>query len=199
MSQAQTTAKRGRPRKKPLPLAGTEAAAEKPAAGAKRREELHGQRRRRKATPYFSNLRLTIPERLQNNPNYHYLWALDKPGRLESLTKDDDYDFVEDGETSGDERNSGIGTRIERHGGIDKFGNPLRHYLLRKPMKYHLEDQKEKRAKRDKRMAAIKRGRLEDGAGNELQAVDENGQPIGSDGIYVSRRGISITHGDYQP
>ncbi len=134
-------------------------------------------------------LKLSIPPHLENDPNYRYYWVADRDGRVEQLTKHDDYDFVTDDQTADDGRNTGTGTRIERHAGTDKAGNPIRHYLLRKPMEYHLADEKEKLERRQRTMAAIKRGKT----------PGETGEPIHEDGVYVPSRGIKISQGEYQP
>jgi hypothetical protein len=147
------------------------------------------ERRRRKNMGRGARLKLSIPPHLENDPNYRYYWVADRPGRVDQLTKYDDYEFVTDETTAGDSRNTGQGTRIERHADVDKFGNPVRHFLLRKPIEYHREDEREKRARNDKIMAAIKRGKT----------PGQEGEPIHEDGAYVPDRGISIAHGDYTP
>lgn len=146
-------------------------------------------RRRRTGMGYQARLKLTIPPHLERDPNYRYYWLADRPGRVDQLTKHDDYDFVTDEEAAGDDRQAGLGSRIERHAGIDQFGNPIRHFLVRKPIDYHREDQREKRAERQKTMAAIQRGKT----------ADESGQPIHSEKDYVPEAGITIRHGDYKP
>lgn len=145
------------------------------------------ERRRRKGFGPKSRLRLTIPPHLEKDPNYRYYWLADRPGRVEQVTVDDDYDFVTDEETAEDGRQTGLGSRIERHAGTDKWGNPVRHFLVRKRIEYHKADQAEKRAEREKTMAAIRRGKT----------PDAKGQPIHDDHDYVpEERPISIS---YQP
>jgi hypothetical protein len=148
-----------------------------------------GERRKRKGLGFTSQLKLSIPPHLENDPNFKYYWLADRPGRVEELTKHDDYDFVVDEEAAADGRNTGLGKRIERHAGIDQFGNPVRHFLVRKPIEYHEEDQREKRAERAKTMAAIKRG----------ATPGDDGRAINSEQSYVPEAGIKISHGDYQP
>jgi hypothetical protein len=154
-----------------------------------RAAEATGERRKRRGMGYKSQLKLTIPPHLENDPNYRYYWLADRPGRVEELTKYDDYDFVTDDEAEKDGRNTGLGKRIERHAGVDQFGNPLRHFLVRKPREYHEADQREKREARAKMMAAIKRGKT----------PGETGDPIHTDGSYVPESGIRIGHGAYKP
>jgi hypothetical protein len=182
---ARTTAPRRTPAATAKSAAQTTPAPEiHPRAAAAKTE-----RRRRKGMGNKARLKLSIPPHLENDPNYRYYWAADRPGRIEQLTKYDDYDFVTDDETAADGRNTSGGSRIERHADVDKFGNPVRHFLLRKPIEYHREDQKEKADHRKKLMAALERGKT----------PDEQGAPIHSDGAYVPSRGIQISHGDYQP
>lgn len=135
-------------------------------------------RRRRKNLGPDSGLRLSIPPHLKNDPKYRYYWANDKPGRLDQLTKDDDWDYVTDQMTAGDERNTGVGTRIQRFAGTDAAGQPMMNFLLRKPREYDEEDQRAKHRANDERMAAIKQGRIS-GAKQE-------------DGMYIPSRGITL-------
>lgn len=151
--------------------------------------EAQTERRRRKGMGYRSQLKLSIPPHLENDPNYRYYWLADRPGRVEELTKHDDYEFVTDEETAADGRNTGQGTRIERHAGTDGFGNPVRHFLVRKPIEYHREDQREKAAEQAKVIDAIKRGKT----------AGADGKPIHGEKTYVPEAGISISHGDYTP
>jgi hypothetical protein len=154
-----------------------------------RAEAATRERRKRKGMGLKSRLKLTIPPHLENDPNYRYYWLADRPGRVEELTVNDDYDFVTDKETAGDGRNTGLGTRIERHAGVDQFGNPVRHFLVRKPIDFHKEDMIEKRAERQKTMDAIKRGKT----------AAKDGEPIHADQAYVPEGSIRISHGDYTP
>jgi hypothetical protein len=148
------------------------------------------ERRRRTGMGLDARRKLSIPSHLEKDPNYRYYWLADRPGRVEQLTIHDDYDFVEDEETAADGRNTGLGKRIERHAGTDKFGNPVRHFLVRKPMEYYREDQREKRQAREKTMAAIKHGKT----------AGPDGQPILDDKMYVPEGGIKIQHGaGFQP
>lgn len=155
-----------------------------------RAEAAKAERRRRKGVGPKSRLKLSLPTHLEKDPNYRYYWLADRPGRVEQLTVRDDYDFVTDDEAAADGRQTGTGTRIERHAGTDKWGNPVRHFLVRKPIEYHQADMAEKRAEREKTMAAIRRGKT----------PDLDGKPIHDDHAYVPEdRPISIGHGDYRP
>lgn len=158
----------------------------KPAARENRAEDVQAQRRRRDDTGIAANLRFSVPDHLRDDETYRYHWLVDRPGRIESKTKHDDWDFVEETELVADGRQTGAGTRIERHAGTDSFGNPLRAYLVRKLRVHDEEDKKKARQRVDERMAAIQRGRQ----------TDETGRP--SDGSYVPAGGIVIQE-NYKP
>ena len=147
-----------------------------------------GERRRRKDMTYKGRLKLSLPAHLENDKTFRYYWLADRPGRVEQLTQHDDYDFVTDEETAADGRNTGLGKRIERHAGTDKFGNPVRHFLVRKPIEFHLEDQRDKREMRKKTMDAIRRPRMK----------NADGQTVDAGETYVPEAGISIQDG-YKP
>lgn len=148
-----------------------------------RADETRSERRRRRGTGLDANLRFSLPDHLKNDPNWRYHWLVDRPGRIAQKTRYDDWDFVEDGETEGDDRNTGAGSRIERHAGVDQFGNPQRAYLVRKRKEYDDEDKREHQAALDERMTAIKGG----------QVTNAKGEVITQDGFYTPAGGIRIT------
>lgn len=153
---------------------------------ASRADEVKGQRRRRTHFGLRSHLRFSVPDELRDDNNYVYRWVVDRPGRIEQLTVHDDYDFVVKDEIKDDPRQTGGGTRIERHAGTDQNGQPMRAYLVRKPKDYYVKDKAAEQADLSKRMAAIKRGRT----------PDEQGKSISDDGMYVPRGGIVIQEND---
>jgi hypothetical protein len=112
----------------------------------------------------------------------------DRPGRLEQKTVHDDWDFVENSELAQDGRQTGAGTRIERHAGIDRFGKPLRFFLVRKLKEYDEADKRQDKLKLDEMMKQIKRGKT----------PGTDGEPIARDGSYVPEGGITIRE-NYQP
>lgn len=168
-------------------MAETKAATTRPAR-ENRAEEVAGERRRRKDMSVNAHLRFSIPDHLRDDKRYRYHWLVDRPGRIEAKTKHDDWDFVEEPELAADGRQTGAGTRIERHAGVDQFGNPLRAFLVRKLKEYDAEDKAKEQQALDKRMAAIKRGKT----------PGETGEPIHGDGSYVPERGIVIKE-NYNP
>lgn len=153
-----------------------------------RAAQVQGERRRRKDMSVNAHLRFSIPDHLRDDKAYRYHWLVDRPGRIEQKTKHDDWDFVEEPEIAADGRQTGAGTRIERHAGVDQFGNPQRAYLVRKKREYDEEDKATQQAQLDKRMAAIKRGKT----------PGETGTAIHEDGSYVPQGGIVIQE-NYNP
>lgn len=151
-----------------------------------RASEVMGQRRRRTEFGLRSHLRFSVPDEYRDDANYVYRWIVDRPGRVETLTKQDDYDFVIKQEIADDARQTGGGSRIERHAGTDAQGQPVRAYLVRKPREYYEHDKRAEQQDLSKRMSAIKRGRV----------PDDQGAPIPDDGMYVPRGGIVIQEND---
>lgn len=155
-----------------------------------RAEETKAVRRRRQDMGVSSHLRLSLPEHMRNDPNYRYHWLADRPGRIENKTKHDDWDFVEEQELTQDANQTGAGTRIERHAGVDQFGKPLRFFLVRKLKEYDAADKKADQQSLDEMMKQIKRGK---------QPIGEGGQrPVLDDGGYVPEGGIAIQE-NYTP
>lgn len=150
---------------------------------ATRADETRSERRRRRGTGLDSNLRFSLPDHLKNDPNWRYHWLVDRPGRVAQKTRYDDWDFVNDEEVQGDARNTSAGSRIERHAGVDQFGNPLRAYLVRKRKEYDDEDKREHQAALDERMAAIRGGAV----------TNPKGETVTQDGFYTPAGGIRIT------
>ena len=84
------------------------------------------------------------------DPSYHYRWAEDRPGRLNELTKQDDYDVVENSKEAHD--SVGDGSEIRRPSGTHGM------VLLRKPIEFFNEDQAAKKAGLDELDQQIKDG-----------------------------------------
>lgn len=173
--------RRGRPPlNREMPQAGTAATAN---TTITRAETVKVARRRRRGMGLEMNLRFALPERLRGDKEYRYHWLCDRPGRIEQKTQYDDWEFVMDAEVEGDERNTGAGQRIERHAGVDQFGQPLRAFLVRKRKEFDDEDKAEGQKALDARMTAIRRGKTPDATTGEM---------IHADGSYVPPGGIVI-------
>jgi hypothetical protein len=176
----------GRP---PFPAARQEPMEdERPQPRESRAADTRQERRRRKDMSDTAHLRFAVPDHLRDDKRYRYHWLVDRAGRIEQKTQRDDWDFVEEPEIVADGRQAGAGTRIERHAGVDQYGNPQRAYLVRKLREYDEEDKAAGQKRLDARMKAIKRGKTK----------DDEGETIHDDGSYVPSRGISIQE-NYNP
>lgn len=122
-----------------------------------RQAETQQKRRRREGMGPERNLKLHIPDK---DPNFEYRWVNERPGRIQQLTVQDDWDVAP--EAGG----SGIGTVTER--AVDKYTGE-RAILLRKPKEYYDADQLEKKKALDQRDDAMRRGPLPapEGVGGE--------------------------------
>jgi hypothetical protein len=148
----------------------------------KRAEETQAVRRRRVDMGNMAHLRFSIPDHLRDDKRYRYHWFVDRPGRIEQKTKHDDWDLVEEPAIAADSRHTGVGTRNERHAGVDQFGKPLRAFLARKLREYDEADKAADQRRLDDKMKQIKRGK------HAAQA----GRPQEDDGTYVPEGGIVI-------
>ncbi len=116
-----------------------------------RKEQNQKRRRRREGMGIERNLRLFIPEDVKD-PDYHYHWINDKPGRLHARTVQDDYDIVTEEELKG-EKHDGEGTQVKRAIGTGENGEWMYSYLCRKPKDFYVED----KAKEQERIAQFER------------------------------------------
>lgn len=97
-----------------------------------RQEQVSAQRRRRDTLGPNRNLKLHVqPE--AKDPNFEYRWINNRPGRVQQLTHQDDYDIV----SAADMESRSIGTTVERAGN-SRDGESM--ILVRKPKAYHEED-----------------------------------------------------------
>lgn len=115
---------------------------------AERAQETKVVRRRRQGMGPERNLKLTIPNK---DPDYEYRWVNDRPGRVDQLTKLDDWDIAP--EMNG----PGLGTVGERT--VDKTTGE-RGVLLRKRKEFYDEDQAEKEKQLKARDDTMRRGPL---------------------------------------
>lgn len=97
---------------------------------AKRAETTNTERRRRKGG---SQNKLTIPQSIKDaHPEMEFRWGRDDGGRIEQLTKADDWDKVPD--------------VAPIHGGRGETNNAMQMHLLMKPKAYLAQDRAEKEA-----------------------------------------------------
>ena len=130
-----------------------------------RQEAVKKSRRRREGLGLDRNLRLHVPEGVKD-PNFHYHWINDNPGRILNKTVQDDYDIVTEEDLRGEKLGEGEGTQVKRAVGTGPDGGWKYAYLCRKPKDFYKEDQKTEQAEIDAKMKAIKQGSQE-GLGKE--------------------------------
>lgn len=113
-----------------------------------RAEITQNERRRRKAADDMlpTAYNMDIPQHIRNqNPDYNFYWAADRPGRLSQLTEQDDWDFVEDTAVHRNDHklDTSVNTRIRRNGGQGGNGQ-VDAYLLKKRKDYCEQDEKDR-------------------------------------------------------
>lgn len=144
-----------------------------------RQEQERATRRRREDLGVGRMRTLAINGRI--DPDYEYRWVNDKPGRVQMLTTDDDWDVVTtDMVGQRDAKDKGVGSIVERV--VDKT-NGARAVLLRKRKDYYTADKAKEQAAVAENEAALARG--QSNAPGSLQASDP-------DKAYVPRGGIVI-------
>ena len=144
---------------------------------SERAQETRVARRRRQTDDPYDGVQLHlgvsphIKEGEFSEDNYAYYWANDDKGRLQYLTEQDDWDFVEDREADKDARNKGCGTRLERTVGRGRDGQPIRAVYLRKRREYFNADQAQMLAKLDARHRDLRKTQG-DASGSDLLSGD---------------------------
>jgi hypothetical protein len=129
------------------------------------------ERQRNKRKPFGgARLKLNVETQLEG---YHYRWVNDEPGRIAGALAGD-YTFAEPSEVGREESED---SRVKELVGTNKDGSSLYAFLMRIPLEYYYEDQKEKQSYLDDIDRAIK--------GGEVAAHS-------SDKRYTPKGGISI-------
>lgn len=182
MSTTYNPAGSDRPRRDARPEVKAE-----PAVLSPRISEERANRRRRIDDGPGRSRKLHVPDSVKE-PGYVYRWVNDEPGRVHAKTVEDDWDFVDSkpitsGSAEGADKNSGLGTRIERIVGQTDGGQPLKAFLMRKPVEFHDADKMREQRDIDERVAGIKRGQAPTQAG-------DNGKYA-----YVPTGGIKLDEG----
>lgn len=147
---------------------------------AREREE----RRRRNDLAPMSRAPLALPG-ANLDPNYKYRWTVDDPGRIQSLTRDDDYDPVTYAELgiAPTGLDSNPGATVER---VSDKSTGRKHVLLRKRRDWYAADKAKEQAPLDSTMDALKRGVVPGSNGQ---------QGVHNDGAYIPKGGIVIKDG----
>lgn len=115
-----------------------------------RQEEVKVQRRRRETFGADRNLKLHVPEEAKD-PNFHYRFIHNRPGRVQQLTQMDDYDIVSKDDVS----SRSIGTTVERTADKMDGGSVI---LVRKPKQFYEEDKAKEAKAIDATEDAMRRG-----------------------------------------
>lgn len=149
-----------------------------------RAEQVKQERRRRRNTTVLTGQKLGVDESMLDRENYEYRWINDRAGRINAMTKNDDWDLVVDPSKKTKEDATNEGSLVSIDVGYGENNQPMKAYLARKPKKFFLEDQAAHRADLDKTMDAIKRGKPQTAEAQEL-----------GNKSYVPEGGISIREG----
>jgi len=144
-----------------------------------RQEQERSARRRREDLGVGRMRNLAINGKL--DPDFEYRWVNDKPGRVQMLTVDDDWDVVTT-EMLGnrDAKDKGVGSTVERV--VDKT-NGTRAVLVRKRKEFYNADKAKEQTLVDETQAGLARG--QSSTAGTLQASEP-------DKSYVPRGGIVI-------
>ena len=114
-----------------------------------RQEEVKSRRRRREGSGAEHGMKLHVPESLKEK-DFEYRWVNDRPGRIQQLTKMDDWETA----PIVTEQNAGEGTVETRV--VDKSAGE-RAVLLRKPKEFYDADKLEEQKVLDARDEAMRR------------------------------------------
>lgn len=133
-----------------------------------RADEVKTERRRQRGSTAHTGMKLGVNEALLDRKNFEYRWINDKAGRIDAMTKNDDWDLVVDPSKQVKGEGTNEGSYVSIHVGTGENNQPLRAYLARKPKAFYDEDQADKKAELDKTMEAIKRGKPQTAGAQEL-------------------------------
>jgi hypothetical protein len=168
--------------------------AEAPAT-PKRTEEQRAQRRRRADTTHEGTGRLSVREDLLDRKKFTYRWINDTAGRIEAMTKRDDWDIVTDPDIKVDGKNEGA--QVRELVGKHPDGSPQYSYLCKKPLDWHREDRAKKMREVNQLEADLKRG-VSKGAG--ALSADNASAYIPAGGISLeSETGVRRKSASYEP
>lgn len=124
----------------------------------------------------FGNAQAKLPVG-RTDPNFHYHWANDTPGRVELFTAAG-YTFVEKNEVtltpSVTPRSSDLGDKVSAVVGRNEDGTPLRAYLMKKRRDWFLEDQSKGQERPDMIERMIRSGKVSSDADDGSFYVPKN-------------------------
>jgi hypothetical protein len=116
------------------------------------------ERRRQRGSNVLSGIKLGVDPKFLDEKNFAYRWINDNGGRIDQMTKADDWDLVRDPTKTGKPDSDGEGSLISKVVGRGESGQPMKAFLAKKPRNFYEEDQADKKASIDKTMESIKRG-----------------------------------------
>lgn len=126
-----------------------------------RQEETQVRRRRRETLGADRNLKLHVPEQFKDS-NFEYRWVNDRPGRVQQMTVQDDWETVSTQDAQMLQEQVSEGTVIKRVADKYQGENTV---LLRKPKKYYEQDKAEEQKLLDERDKTMRQGALADPQG----------------------------------
>lgn len=137
-----------------------------------RQEVTQERRRRRETLGADRNLKLHVPEDFKDK-DFEYRWVNDRPGRVQQLTVQDDWEQVSSTDALMLQEQVSEGTVIKRVADKYQGENAV---LLRKPKKFYQEDKAEEQKLLDKRDETMRQGAL---PGQEALTGSESYVPSG--------------------
>lgn len=132
-----------------------------------KRPAIKSERRRRNSDALSgARRRLSVDESKLDRENFVYRFANDAPGRIHTLTVDDDWEVVTDrtGELKPDA--TGLGAGVSFHAGTGDAGAPVNAVLLRKPKVYADEDAAAKQRQIDATEESLREAKTPGGDGS---------------------------------
>lgn len=124
-----------------------------------RNAQIKTERKRRRQDHLAGVRRRLAVDMSKLDPAFEYRFVNDDAGRVEFLTKSDDWEVVSDreGEIKADGANTG--SEVSAVVGVGEYGRPVRGVLLRKPKDWYDEDKAAKARRIDETDAAVRAGR----------------------------------------
>lgn len=136
---------------------------EKRGPGRPRKEDSprREQERRRRKGNLRAEGRLGCDTSLLDFSRFAYRWINDKPGRIITKTKQDDWDMVP--QAGEKEDSTDLGSMVSVIVGTLPDGSPMRAYLCRKPKTFYDEDKAAEQADLDEQLVQLRRGKSRSG------------------------------------
>jgi hypothetical protein len=144
-------------------------------------EEIRARRQARGQLSDDPRQRLTVAAEAKD-PRWEYRWVVDRETRVQQMQRQD-WDFAP---PIADERDTGMGTRVERVVNDRTVTNAEKGFLMRKPKEFFEEDRNRKHERTRQSEKLLERGDV--------------GNPNGlTDHSYIPKSGMKIDAGSYKP